>query len=128
MDGAGPGAWTLRPPRRTLGADTSSKLRRGLACKVGTAQNFRNPHPLICYFELRPNKTVTLDRQVESPHKDSLQLRVLRPGFLQDGDVEVGVFPEREEILIHGLRFGLLQEYNIGIGVAAQYTKIFAIR
>src|ERR1700682_39125 len=23
--------------------------------------------PLICYFELRPNKTVTLDRQEESP-------------------------------------------------------------
>jgi eukaryotic-like serine/threonine-protein kinase len=34
-----------------------------------------------------------------------LQLRVLRFGFLQDGDVRVGVFPEREEILIR--RFGL---------------------
>src|ERR1700726_4165064 len=29
-----------------------------------------------------------------------LQLRVLRLGFLQDGDVGVGVFPEREEFLI----------------------------
>jgi hypothetical protein len=29
-----------------------------------------------------------------------LQLRVLRFGFLQDGDVGVGVFPEGEEILI----------------------------
>jgi hypothetical protein len=32
----------------------------------------------------------------------SLQLRVLRFGFLQDGDVGIGVFPEREEILIGG--------------------------
>ena len=49
-------AWMERGrfvPRRTLAVDTSSKLRRGLACKVGTAQNFRNPHPLICCFELR---------------------------------------------------------------------------
>ena len=27
-----------------------------------------------------------------------LQLRVLRLGFLQDGDVGIGVFPEREEV------------------------------
>ncbi len=33
-----------------------------------------------------------------------LQLRVLRLGFLQDGDVGVGVFPEREEILVGGER------------------------
>jgi len=31
-----------------------------------------------------------------------LQLRVFRLGFLQDGDVEVGVFPECQEILIRG--------------------------
>jgi hypothetical protein len=30
-----------------------------------------------------------------------LQLGVLRFGFLQDGDVGVGVFPQREEILIY---------------------------
>src|ERR1700687_3424871 len=35
-----------------------------------------------------------------------LQLRVLRLGFLQDGDVGVGVFPERQEILVSGLCFG----------------------
>jgi len=34
------------------------------------------------------------------------QLCVLRLGFLQDGDVGVGVFPEREEILIGGVGFG----------------------
>jgi hypothetical protein len=32
----------------------------------------------------------------------SLQLRVLCLGFLQDGDVGVGVFPEREEIFVGG--------------------------
>jgi hypothetical protein len=35
-----------------------------------------------------------------------LQLRVLRLGLLQDGDVGVGVFPERKEILIGGAGFG----------------------
>jgi len=36
-----------------------------------------------------------------------LQLRVLGLGLLQDGDVGVGVgvFPEREEIIVCGLRF-----------------------
>jgi hypothetical protein len=33
-----------------------------------------------------------------------LQLRVLRLGLLQDGDVRVSVFPEREEISICGER------------------------
>src|SRR5437667_303588 len=33
-----------------------------------------------------------------------LQLRVLRLGFLQDGDVGVGVFPEREEVVVGGER------------------------
>ena len=31
-----------------------------------------------------------------------LQLRVFRPGLLQDGDVGVGVFPEGEEIFAGG--------------------------
>jgi hypothetical protein len=35
--------------------------------------------------------------------KALLQLRVLGFGFLQDGDVGIGVFPEREEILIGAL-------------------------
>ena len=34
------------------------------------------------------------------------QLCVFRLGFLQDGDIGVGVFPEREEILIGGAGFG----------------------
>jgi hypothetical protein len=36
----------------------------------------------------------------------SLQLRVLRLCFFQDGDVGVGVFPEGEEVLVGGFRFG----------------------
>ena len=35
-----------------------------------------------------------------------LQLRVLCFGFLQDGDVRVGVLPQREEILIRDAGFG----------------------
>src|SRR5208282_2459854 len=37
-----------------------------------------------------------------------LQLRVLRLGFPQDGDIGVRVFPKREEILIGGAGFGLV--------------------
>src|SRR5262249_21332551 len=36
----------------------------------------------------------------------SLQLRVLGLGFLRDGDVGVGVFPQVEQILIGGVGFG----------------------
>jgi len=36
----------------------------------------------------------------EGPRADSFQSCILRLGLLQDGDVGVGVFPEREEILI----------------------------
>jgi hypothetical protein len=35
-----------------------------------------------------------------------LQLRVLCLGFLEDGDVGVGVFPEHEEVLVCRLRLG----------------------
>ncbi len=34
------------------------------------------------------------------PATELLQLCVLRLGFIQDGDVGVGVFPEAEEILV----------------------------
>ena len=36
--------------------------------------------------------------------RGSFQLCVFRLGFLQDGDVGVGVFPEREEIFAGGER------------------------
>src|SRR5215472_17782450 len=41
-----------------------------------------------------------------SEHGESSQLRVLRFGLLQDGDVRVGVFPESEEVLIRSACFG----------------------
>jgi hypothetical protein len=37
-----------------------------------------------------------------------MQLGVLSLGFLQDGDVSVGVFPECEEILVSGAGSDLL--------------------
>src|ERR1700676_4765609 len=43
-----------------------------------------------------------------------LQLRVLRLGLLQDGDVGVGVFPEREEILISGTSLGGVTGHGVG--------------
>src|SRR6202158_5620555 len=46
--------------------------------------------------------------------KRLLQLRVLRFGFLQDGDVGVGVFPEGEEVLVCTLRFGRITCHRVG--------------
>ena len=43
-----------------------------------------------------------------------LQLRVLGFGLLQDGDVGVGVFPEREEVLIDSSRFGRVALHGVG--------------
>src|SRR5208282_281885 len=41
-----------------------------------------------------------------------LQLRVLRFGFFQDGDVRISVFPGGEEVLVCGFRFcGVACEY-----------------
>jgi hypothetical protein len=45
-----------------------------------------------------------------------LQLRVLSLGLLQDGDVGVGVFPEREEIFVGGLGFGGVTLQSISAG------------
>src|SRR2546428_13218223 len=44
----------------------------------------------------------------------SLQLRVLRVGLLQDGDVGVGVFPEGEEIWVCSAGFGGLARHGVG--------------
>src|SRR5580693_1455968 len=46
-----------------------------------------------CFHQLSVNRG-------DTGRSSLLQLRVLRLGFLQDGDVGVGVFPEREEFLI----------------------------
>ena len=42
-----------------------------------------------------------------------LQLRVLRFGLLQDGDVGVGIFPEGEEVLVGHFRFGGIARKHI---------------
>src|ERR1700726_646932 len=43
-----------------------------------------------------------------------MQLGVLSLGFLQDGDVSVGVFPESEEILVSGGGSDLLKDSCVG--------------
>ena len=48
----------------------------------------------------------------------SLQLRILRFGFLQDGDVGVSVFPQREEILIRCAGFGGVALHSVSAGEA----------
>ena len=45
-----------------------------------------------------------------------LQLRELRLGFLQDGDVGIGVFPEREEILIGGTALVSVAGNGVSLG------------
>src|SRR5271156_2830611 len=47
-----------------------------------------------------------------------LQLRVLRLGFFQDGDVGVGVFPEREEIVVGALRLPCVALQGVSAGEA----------
>ena len=43
-----------------------------------------------------------------------LQLRVLRLGFFQDGDVGVGVFPESEEIVVGCAGFRYITLHGVG--------------
>jgi hypothetical protein len=43
-----------------------------------------------------------------------LKLHKFRFGFLQDGDVWVGVFPKREEILILSAGLGRVTLYRVG--------------
>jgi hypothetical protein len=45
-----------------------------------------------------------------------LQLRVLRFGFLQDGDVGVDVFPEGEEVLVGGDRTDAISSLGTRVG------------
>src|SRR5690242_3997054 len=53
-------------------------------------------------------------RYVNAPA--SLQLRVLRLGLLQDGNVGVGVLPEGKEVLIRGAGFGGVALESISAG------------
>src|SRR5690349_13249343 len=51
-----------------------------------------------------PQKAPPFVRAQACPNerKPLLQLRVLRLGFSQDGDVRVGIFPEGEQVLVGG--------------------------
>ena len=59
-----------------------------------------------------------------------LQLRVLRFGLLQDGDVGVGIFPEREEIFVGGEcadagGIGICALRRLGLqGVGTSYSQM----
>ena len=58
-------------------------------------------------FKCRHNSEVGIPRLMPLAALAALlPLRVLRLGLLEDGDVRIGVFPEREEILIGGAGFG----------------------
>ena len=50
--------------------------------------------------------------------KFSVQLRVLRLGLLQDGDVGVGVFPECMEIFVGGASLSSVTGKRVGTGKA----------
>ena len=47
-----------------------------------------------------------------------MQLRALRFGFLQDGDVGVGVFPQREEVVVRGAGFRSVALHGVSAGEA----------
>ena len=51
-----------------------------------------------------PDVLRSTDEKLSRGAQCSLQVRVLRFGLLQDGDVGVGVFPEGEEIFVGGER------------------------
>ena len=53
-------------------------------------------------------------------HPELLQLRVLRLGLLQNGEIRVSIFPQREEILVG--RFGLTRQRKLGKGTMYQRT------
>ncbi len=53
-----------------------------------------------------------------SCYRQLLQLRVLRSGLLQYGDVRIGVFPERKEVLVSSPGFGCIARYRVCAGEA----------
>src|SRR3984893_2484566 len=61
--------------------------------------------PPVCPSSRNDSQRIaTLRRLQVYWHADSMQLRVLSLGFLQDRNIGVGVFPEREEIFVGGER------------------------
>ena len=61
-------------------------------------------------------RQLTWSAKYQSPAQIAFQLRqfrVLRLGFLQNGDLRIGIFPEGEEILIRGLGFRGVARHGI---------------
>jgi|SRR5271169_5108370 len=69
-------------------------------------------------FAFLGNPPEALDAIKKFLTSNLLQLRILRLCCDQDGNIRVGVFPEREEILISRLGFGRVALQNIGAGEA----------
>ncbi len=69
----------------------------------------------------RPRTPLTRANKAISDVRQLLQLRVLRLGFPQDGDVGVGVFPEREEVLV--LRASLDGVAGKGVGASEAQVR-----
>jgi hypothetical protein len=59
-------------------------------------------------------KLSTTSKRLGKYRSPLLQLRVFHFCFLQDGDVGIGVFPEREEVLILTAGFCRIAGLNIG--------------
>ena len=65
---------------------------------------FRGLYFRACWRDRFAIRARSMTRVVRDRTGMLVQLRVLRLGLLQDGDVGVGVFPEREEIFVGGER------------------------
>ena len=65
--------------------------------------NLESPATETCCLTLRPELHAP---QEVMKVRGLFQLCVFRLGLLQDGNIRVGVFPEREEILVGGAGFG----------------------
>jgi hypothetical protein len=78
-----------------MNGGTSLHTRKGQASR--SAKHNERDGPPLSVIPVPNNKETSAPAE-----PDSLQLRVLRLGFFQDGDVGVGVLPEGEEVLVGG--------------------------
>jgi hypothetical protein len=87
----------------------SVRLGASNAATLNTRKCSTNCRRVALVFFRAPNKTSTPAACVRS-----LQLRILRLGLLQDGDVGIGVFPERKEVLVCRLAFNRIACHRVG--------------
>src|ERR1700691_3581773 len=108
-------------------AATNARWLRG--CRIRILSMLFPPHAT----DIKPRITVNVADHIQSPNalavKDRraatcasgssvelLELRVLRFGFFQDGDIRVGVLPQGEEPLVSGLGFRRVSGEGVGSG------------